>query len=170
MRDKHQNADSLSKKTEFYERLEQKQANQAEIKKGFSFLDKETYEELPLTRWLDKSGHPIPGHPELPVEKAAGIKILSKKDPVPLDLLLRSNLVQQELSRMNINSLSLLDKTVQVTPQVMQMLGGLLEREVTRDDPEWAAAVASLTVSEKVKIMPSRRQHKENERDCRTIV
>ena len=170
MRDKHHNADSLSKKTEFYERLEQKQANQAEIKEGFSFLDKETYEALPLTRWLDKSGHPIPGHPELPVEKAAEIKILSKEDPVPLDLLLRSNLVQQELSRMNINSLSLLDKTVQVTPQVMRMLGGLLEREVTRDDPEWTAAVASLTVSEKVKIMPSRRQHEENERDCRTIV
>ena len=59
---------------------------------------------------------------------------------------------------------------MQVTPQVMWMLGGLLEREVTRDDPEWAAAVASLTVSEKVKIMPSRRQHKEIERDCRTIV
>ena len=170
MRDKHQNADSLSKKTEFYERLEQKQANQAEIKKGFSFLDKETYEALPLTRWLDKSGHPIPGHPELPVEKAAEIKILSKEDPVPLDLLLHSNLVQQELSRMNINSLSLLDKTVQVTPQVMRMLGGLLEREVIRDDPEWTAAVALLTVSEKVKIMPSRRQLEENERDCRTIV
>ena len=50
------------------------------------------------------------------------------------------------------------------------MLGGLLEREVTRDDPEWTAAVASLTVSEKVKIMPSRRQRAENERDCRTIV
>ena len=150
--------------------MEQKQANQAEIKEGFSFLDKETYEALPLTRWLDKSGHPIPRHPELPVEKAAELKILSKKDPVPLDLLLRSNLVQQELSRMNINSISLLDKTVQVTPQVMRMLGGLLEREVTRDDAEWAAAMASLTISEKVKIMPSRRQHKENERDCRTIV
>ena len=154
MRDKHQNADSLSKKTEFCERMEQKQANRAEIKEGFSFLDKETYEALPLTRWLDKSGHPIPGHPELPVEKAAEIKILSKGDPGPLDLLLRSNLVQQELSGMNINSLSFLDKTVQVTPQVMQMLGGLLEREVTKDDPEWAAAVASLTVSEKEKIMP----------------
>ena len=162
MRDKHQ--------TEFYERLEEKQANQAEIKEGFSFLDKETYEALPLTRWLDKSGHPIPGHPELPVEKAAEIKILSKGDPVPLDLLLRLNLVQQELFRMNINSLSLLDKTVQVTPQVMRMLGGLLEREVTSDDPEWTAAVASLTVREKVKIMPSRRPHEENERDCRTIV
>ena len=170
MRDKHQNADSLSKKTEFYERLEQKQANQAEIKEGFSFLDKETYKALPLTRWLDKSGHPIPGHPELPVEKAAERRILSRKDPVPLDLLLRSNLVQQELSRMNINNLSLLDKTVQVTTQVMRMLGGLYEREMTRDDSEWAAAMASLTVCEKVKIMPSRRQHKENERDCRTIV
>ena len=66
MRDKHQIADSLSKKTEFYERLEQKQANHAEIKEGFSFLDRETYEALLLTRWLDKSGHPIPGHPELP--------------------------------------------------------------------------------------------------------
>ena len=32
MRDKHQNADSLCNKTEFYERIEQKQANQAEIK------------------------------------------------------------------------------------------------------------------------------------------
>ena len=154
MRDKHQTADSLNKKTEFYERLEQKQANQVEIREGFSFLDKETYEALPLTRWLDKSGLPIPGHPELAVEKLAEIKILSKKDPVPLDLLLRSNLVQQELSRMNINILSLLDKAVQVTPQVMRMLGGLLEREVTRDGPEWAAALASLTVSEKVKIMP----------------
>ena len=146
MRDKDQNADSLSKKTEFYERLEQKQANQEEMKEGFSFLNKETYETLPLTRWLDKSGHPIPGHPELPVEKAAELKILSKKDPVALNLLLRSSLVQQEPPHLNINSLSLLDKTVQVTPQKMRMLGELLEREVTRDNPEWAAAMASLTV------------------------
>ena len=47
MRDKNQNADSLSKKGDFYERLEQKQANQAEIREGFSFLNKETYEVLP---------------------------------------------------------------------------------------------------------------------------
>ena len=50
------------------------------------------------------------------------------------------------------------------------MLGGLLERELTRDDPDWTAAVASLTVREKVKIMPSRRQHAENERDCRIVI
>ena len=89
---------------------------------------------------------------------------------MPLDLLLRSNLVQQELSSMNINSLSLLEKMVQVTPQVMRMLGELFEREVNRDDPEWAAVMASVTVSVKVNIKPSRRQHRENERDCRTIV
>ena len=133
------------------------------------FLDNEVYEALHLLRWLDKSGHPILGHPEIPVEKAAEVKILFKKDPVPLDLLLRSNLVRQELSRMKINSLSLLDKTLQVTPELMRVLGGLLEKEVTSVDPEWSAAIASLTVSEKVRIKPSRRQHKENERDCRTV-
>ena len=131
MRDKHQNADRLSKKTEFSERLEQKQANQAEINEGFSFLDKETYEALPLTRWLDKSGHPIPGHPELIVEKAAEIKFLSKKDPVPLDLLLRSNLVEQELSRMNISSLSLLDKTVGARHTASDADAGWIVRETS---------------------------------------
>ena len=52
-RDKHQNADSLSKKTEFYERQEQREANRPEIKEGFSFMDKETYDSLPLTRLVD---------------------------------------------------------------------------------------------------------------------
>ena len=52
----------------------------------------------------------------------------------------------------------------------MRMLGESLEREVTRDETEWAAAMESLTVSEKIKILSSRRQHKENERDFRTIV
>ena len=47
MRDKHQNADSLGMNTEFYEILEQKQANQAEIKEGFSFLDKEIMKRFP---------------------------------------------------------------------------------------------------------------------------
>ena len=102
MRDKHKNTDSLSKKSEFYEGLEPKQANQAEFKEGFSFVDKETCEALPLTRWLDKCGHPIAGHPEIPVEQSAVTMILSKRDPVPLDLLLRSNLIQQDLSRMKI--------------------------------------------------------------------
>ena len=49
---------------------------------------------------------------------------------------------------MNINSLALLDKTVQVTPEVMRVMAGLLERKMNRDDPEWAATMALLTVSE----------------------
>ena len=65
-RHKHQNVDSLSTKTEFYERLEEKQDNQPEIKDGFFFLDKDIHDKLPLTRWLDKSEQPIPVHPELP--------------------------------------------------------------------------------------------------------
>ena len=169
-RDKHQNADSLSKKTEFYERLEEKQANQAEIKDGFSFLDKETYDKLPLTKWLDKLGHPIPGHPELPVETAVEIKVLARGEPFPLDLLLRSNLVQQELIRLGINSIPLLKRTVNVAPDVMGKLRDLLDREVDRHDREWMETLQRLTVTEKTEKRPVIIRGRDVERDCRSIV
>ena len=38
------------------------------------------------------------------------------------------------LSGMNIDSLSLLDKTVQVIPDVLQIMSRLLERKMTSDD------------------------------------
>ena len=169
-RDKHQNADSPSKKTEFYERLEEKQANQAEIKDGFSFLDKETYDKLPLTKWLDKSGHPIPGHPELPVETATEIKVLARGEPVPLDLLVQSNLVQQELTRLGINSIALLNRTVNVAPDVMGKLHDLLDREVDRHDREWMETMQRLTVTEKTEKRPLIIRGRDVERDCRSIV
>ena len=169
-RDKHQNADSLSKKTEFYERLEEKQANQSEIKNGFSFLDKETYDKLPLTRWLDKSGHPIPRHPDLPMETAAEIKLLARGKPVPLDLLVRSNLVQQELTRLGINSMALLNRTVNVAPDVMGKLRDLLDREVDRHDREWMDTMQRLTVTERTEKRPVSIRSRGVERDCRSIV
>ena len=169
-RDKHQNADSLSKKTEFYERLEDKQANQSEIKDGFSFLGKETYDKLPLTRWLDKSGHPIPGHPDLPVETAAEIKLLARGEPVPLDLLVRFNLVQQELTRLGINSMALLNRTVNVAPDVMGKLRDLLDREVDRHDREWMETMQRLTVTERTEKRPVSIRSRGVERDCRSIV
>ena len=169
-RNKHQNADSHSKKTEFYERLEEKQANQSEIKDGFSFLDKETYDKLPLTRWLDKSGHPIPGHPDLPVETAAEIKLLARGEPVPLDLLVRSNLVQQELTRLGINSVALLNRTVNVAPDVMGKLRDLLDREVDRHDREWMETMQRLTVTERTEKRPVSIRSRGVERDCRSIV
>ena len=154
-RDTHQNADSLSKKTEFYEHLEEKQANQAEVKDGFSFLDKETYEKRPLTRWLDKSGHPIPGHPDLPVETAAEIKVLARGEPVPLDLLVRSNLVQQQLTRLGTNSIALLNRMVNVAPDVIGKLRDLLDRS---------------TVTEKTEKRGVSIRSRGAERDCRSIV
>ena len=169
-RDKHQNADSLSKKTVFYERLEDKQANQSEIKDGFSFLDKETYDKLPLTRWLDKSGHPIPGHPDLPVETAAEIKLLARGEPVSLDLLVRSNLVQQELTRLGINNMALLNRTVNVAPDVMGKLRDLLDREVDRHNREWMETMQRLTVTERTEKRPVSIRSRGVERDCRSIV
>ena len=67
----------------------------------------------------------IPGHPELPAEKAAEIKVLAKVDPVPLDLLVRCNLVQQKFTRVGIISIALLNKTVSVAPSVMLKLRNL---------------------------------------------
>ena len=49
-RDKHQIADSLSKTTELYERREQREAESPEIEDGFSIMDKETNDSLPLMR------------------------------------------------------------------------------------------------------------------------
>ena len=169
-RDKNQNADSLTKKIEFYERLEEKQANQSEIKDGFSFLDKETYDKLPLTKWLDKSGHPIPGHPDLPVETAAEIKLLARGEPVPLDLLVRSNLVQQELTRLDINSMALLNMTGNVAPDVMGKLRDLLDREVNRRDREWMETMRRLTVTERTEKRPVSIHSRGVERDCRSTV
>ena len=93
---KHQNADSLSKKTEFYKKKEQKEAERPEIKDGFSFLHKETYDSLPLTRWLDKSGKPIEEHPELPAEHETK-EILKRKTGMPMEMMLKSKIVKETL-------------------------------------------------------------------------
>ena len=95
-RDKYQNADSLIKKTEFYERQEQREADRPGIKDGFSFMDKETYDSLPLTRWLDKSGKPIEDHPELP-KNTTKETILKKNRGMPIGIMLKSKIVRETL-------------------------------------------------------------------------
>ena len=42
-RNKHQKADSLSKKTEFYEIQEQRKGDRPQINDGLLFMDNETY-------------------------------------------------------------------------------------------------------------------------------
>ena len=95
-RDKHQNAGSLSKKTEFYERQEQREAERPNIKDGFSFMDKKTYDSLPLTRWLNKSGKPIEDHPESPKEHPEK-KILKKTRVTQIGIMLKSKIVRETL-------------------------------------------------------------------------
>ena len=95
-RDKHQKADSLSKKTEFYEEQEQREADRPEIKDGFSFMDKETYDSLPLTRWLDNSGKPLEDQPELPKEPPEKT-VLKKTRGMPIGIMLKSKIVREKL-------------------------------------------------------------------------
>ena len=103
------------------------------------------------------------------METAAEIKVLARDEPVPLDLLVRSNLVQQELTRLGINSIALLNRTVNVAPDVMGKLRDLLDREVDRHDREWMETMQRLTVTEKTEKRPVIIRGRNVERDCRSI-
>ena len=120
-RDKHQIADSLSKKTEFYERQEQREADRPEIKDGFSFMDKETYDSLPLTRWLDKSGKPIEDHPELPKEPPEKT-ILKKSKRIPIEIILKSKIVKETLKAKCYDLNQVEAGTAQIDDDLMRLL------------------------------------------------
>ena len=87
-----------------------------------------------------------------------------------MDLLVRSNLVQQELTRLGINSMALLNRTVNVAPDVMGKLRDLLDREVDRHDHEWMENMQRLTVTERTEKGPVSVRSRGVERDCRSIV
>ena len=70
------------------------------------------------------------------IGKEAEYKILSKNYPILLGLLLRSSLVQQELTRLNIKRLPFSNKTVELSPKVLRMLGKFVEREEKERLPE----------------------------------
>ena len=120
-RDKHQNADSLSKKTEFYERQEQREADRPEIKDGFSFMDKETYDSLPLTRWLHKSGKPIEDHPELPKEPLEKT-ILKKNRRIPIEVILKSKIVRETLKAKGYDLSQVEAGAAQIDDDLMRLL------------------------------------------------
>ena len=152
-RDKHQNADSLSKKTEFYERQEQREADRPEIKDGFSFMDKETYDSLPLTRWLDKSGKPIEDHPELPKETTRKT-ILRKNRGMPIGIMLKSKIVSETLKAKGYD----LNQVETGEAQIDEDLKGLLEKladdkpviqENCKEEPEVTILRKSGTASDR---------------------
>ncbi len=60
VREKHFNADGLSKKTEFYAGRGKSDQNKPAVAVGFGFLEQETYDSLETTPWLDKDGRVLP--------------------------------------------------------------------------------------------------------------
>ena len=152
-RDKHQNADSLSKKTEFYERQEQREADRPEIKDGFSFMDKETYNSLPLTRWLHKSGKPIEDHPELPKEPPEKT-ILKKNRGMPIGIILKSKIVRETLKAKGYDLNQVETADAQIDDDLMRLLEKLADdkpviQEKCKEEPEVTILRRSEIVSDK---------------------
>ena len=139
-RDKHRNADSLRKKTEFYERQEQREEDRPEIKDGFSFMDKETYDSLPLTRWLEKSGKPIEDHPELPKESPEKT-ILKKNRGMPIAVILKSKTVRETLKAKGYDLKQVETGDAQLDEDLMRLLEKLADDKPVseikgREEPE----------------------------------
>ena len=82
--------------------------------------------------------------------------------------------MQQELTRLVINSIALLNKTVNVAPDVMRRLRDLLDREVERHDHEWMDAsevtMQRLTITERTEKRPVAIRSRDVELDCRWTV
>ena len=66
--------------------------------------------------------------------------------------------------------MALLNRTVNVTPDVMGKLRELLDREVDRHDREWMETMQRLTVTERTEKRPVSILSRGVERDCRSIV
>ena len=125
-RDKHQNVDSLSKKTEFYVRQEHREADRPENKDGFSFMDKKTYDSLPLRRWLDKPGKPIEDHHELPKEPPEKT-ILEKTRGMPIGIMLKSKIVRETLKAKGYDLNQVETGDAQIHEDLMRLLEKLAE-------------------------------------------
>ena len=59
-------------------------------------MNKETYDSLLLSRWLDKSGKPINDHPEVPAEHETK-EILKRNPGMPMEMMLKSKIERETL-------------------------------------------------------------------------
>ena len=83
LRDKHFNADGLSKKTEYYEEKEENYRNKPAISPGFSFISQEAYDQLETVPWLNKDGNEI--QEEEKMNKTETLRILKQDDSLALE-------------------------------------------------------------------------------------
>ena len=75
-RTQHRNVDGLSKRTNDYINREQILEKLPEVSEGFNFMSQKDYDELPTVPYIDKRGHLIPDHPELPPEARVRLPLL----------------------------------------------------------------------------------------------
>ena len=111
-----------------------------EIKDGFSFMDKETYDSLPLTRWLDKSGKPIEDHPELPKESPEKT-ILKRTRGMPIGIMLKSKIVRETLKAKGFDLNQVETGDAQIDGYLMRLLEKLADdkpviKKKGKEEPE----------------------------------
>ena len=103
-------------------------------------MDKETYDSLPLTRWLDKSGKPIEDHPELPKEPPEKT-ILKKTRGMPIGMMLKSKIVRETLKAKGYDLNQVERGDAQIDKDLMRLLEKLADdksviKEKGKGEPE----------------------------------
>ena len=103
-------------------------------------MDKETYDSLPLTRWLDKSGKPKEDHPEMPDERPERT-ILKKNRGMQMEVELKSKVVRETLKAKGYNLKQVEAASAKIGEDLWGLLENLLDdRSVVRtndkDEPE----------------------------------
>ena len=103
-------------------------------------MDKETYDSLPLLRWLEKSSKPIEDHPELPEERPKRT-ILKKDGGMPMEIVLKSKIVRETLKGKSYDLKQVETGSVKIGEDLRRLLEGLADdRPVVqindKDEPE----------------------------------
>ena len=89
-------------------------------------MDEETYDSLPLTRWLNKSGKPIEDQPELPKEPPEKT-ILKKTRGMPIGIMLKSKIVRGTLKTKGFNLNQVETGEAQIDEDLMRLLEKLAD-------------------------------------------
>ena len=103
-------------------------------------MDKETYDSLPLTRWLDNSGKPIEDHPELR-EVLQEKTILKRNRGMPVKVMLKSKIVMETLKAKSYDLKKVETGRVKIGEDMRRLLEKLADdkpvvRVNDKDEPE----------------------------------
>ena len=115
-------------------------------------MDKVIYDQLSLTRWLDKSGKPIEDHPELPTEHRE-TTVLGRQLGMPVELLLKSKIVRETLKAKDYDLQEVKNGRVAVRQALMRLLQKLADNKPV--DMNEKTNEPELTIMRRTKEIPS---------------